>query len=229
MSITELEFKAALPAKFHSQVNQQTMDTINNLLFEPEMAESYRENFIGFSHVLQEGKFTIEAYVNAIKYCSFKIAGLTNKDSYIKTFPVRYKQHIARGTSEKTIDSYVCSYNKSKLVTSILEQAYIPTWLLNQDAVQTAVNKLMYLMEHAESEKVQADSANSILNHLKPPENNKIQLDIGMSSGTRDTLNDLRSTIKDLASMQRHNITNGMTNAKDVAESRIIEHEEYKE
>ena len=229
MPITEEEFKQALPVKFHSQINAAAINTINQVLYEPEMAEFYRNNLVTYSYILQEGKFTISDYINAIKYCSFKIAGLSNKESYIKTFPTRYKRHIANGVPDKAIDSYICSYNKTKLVMAILEQAYIPSWLLNQDAYQKGVNKLLWLMDNAQSEKVQGDAATSILSHLKPPENNKIQLDLGMSSGTRDTLNDLRSTLKDLASMQRNNITNGMSNAKDVAESRIIEHEEYKE
>lgn len=223
MQITESEFKEALPAKFHTQVNQQTIDTINSILFEPEMAETYRENFISYSHILQDGKFTIEAYVNAIKYCSYKIAGLTNKEAYIKTFPSRYKQHLARGTSEKTIDSYVCAYNKNKMVTAILEQAYIPSWLLNQDNYQKAINKQVWLMDNAESEKVQSDAANSILNHVKPPEQGKIQLDIGLG-GAKDTLSDLRNTLRDLAMVQQNNINNGLSNARDVAESKIIEH-----
>lgn len=224
MSLTEEEFKRALPAKLQSQANQQTLDTINQILVEPEMAEYYKENFITYSHILQEGKFSMEAYVNAIKYCSYKIAGLSNKDAYIKTFPARYKAHLAKGTSDKAIDSYIHAYNKTKLVTSILEQAYIPSWLLNQDAYQRAINVQLDLMQNADSEKVRSDAANSILNHLKPPEHSKIELDIGLS-GAKDTLNDLRKTMKDLASMQRSQIASGNIDAKTVAESRIIEHD----
>lgn len=224
MALTEEEFKRALPAKFHTQINQQAIDTVNQILVEPEMADYYKENFVTYSYILQDGKYSMEAYVNAIKYCSYKIAGLSNKDAYIKTFPVRYKAHLAKGTSDKAIDSYIHAYNKTKLVTAILEQAYIPSWLLNQDAYQRAINVQLDLMQNADSEKVRSDAANSILNHLKPPENNKIELDIGLS-GAKDTLNDLRKTMKDLASMQRTQIASGNVDAKTVAESRIIEHD----
>jgi hypothetical protein len=229
MPITAEEFKKALPVKFHSQVSAQSIANINQILYEPEMAEFYRNNFVDYSFILQEGRYSLEDYTNAIKYCSFKIAGLSNKESYIKTFPARYKRHIANGTTEKAIDSYISSYNKTKLVTAILEQSYIPVWLINQDNVQKAINKLVDLMANAQSEKVQGDAANNLLSHLKPPENNKIQLDIGIGSGARDTLNDIRTTLKDLASIQRVNIESGVSNAKDVAESKIIDHkpEEY--
>lgn len=228
MSITAEEFKQALPAKFHSQINQKTIDTINEVLVEPEMAEFYRSNFIDYSYILQEGKYTITDYVNAIKYCSFKIAGLTNRDAYIKTFPDRYKNHMSKGTSANAIDSYICAYNKTKLVTAILEQAYIPTWLLNQDAYQRAINVQLDLMMNADSEKVKSDAANSIMNHLKAPETSKIQLDIGLS-GAKDTLDDLRKTMKDLASIQHTQIANGNVDAKTIAESKIIEHEAEEE
>lgn len=223
MALTEEEFKRALPAKFHTQINQQAIDTVNQILVEPEMADYYKENFVTYSYILQDGKYSMEAYVNAIKYCSYKIAGLSNKDAYIKTFPVRYKAHLAKGTSDKAIDSYIHAYNKTKLVTAILEQAYIPSWLLNQDAYQRAINVQLDLMQNADSEKVRSDAANSILNHLKPPETSKIELDIGLS-GAKDTLDDLRKTMKDLASMQRSQIASGNIDAKTVAESRIIEH-----
>ena len=224
MALTEEEFKSALPAKFHSQINQQAIDTVNQILVEPEMADYYKENFITYSYVLQDGKYSMEAYVNAIKYCSFKIAGLSNKDAYIKTFPTRYKAHLAKGTSDKAIDSYIHAYNKTKLVTAIIEQAYIPVWLVNQDAYQRAINVQLDLMQNADSEKVRSDAANSILNHVKPPETSKIELDIGLS-GAKDTLDDLRKTMKDLASMQRTQIASGNIDAKTVAESRIIEHD----
>ena len=63
------------------------------------------------------------------------------------------------------------SYNKNKLVNLILEQSMIPSWVLNQDMYQKALNVQCELMLTANSEKV-SDAANSILTHLKPPQSN---------------------------------------------------------
>lgn len=225
MLMTLDEFKTALPAKLKRTVSKDTLDHVNQVLNEPEMYEFYRNNFIDYSHVLATGRNSVEEYVNAIKYCSFKIAGYSNKDSYIKTFPARYKQHMANGVNEKDLASYISAYNKTKLVSAILEQAYIPTWLLNQDAVQEAINTQVALMRTAESEKVKSDAANSLLNHLKPPEKSKIELDIGVKQDVNQ-IEQLRNAIKDLTEAQKQSITSGVKTVSKVAESKIIEHQE---
>ena len=140
MQLTETEFLEALPAKYHTNITQESIDSINEILKETEMLQTFRDNFISYTSILQNGKYKILDYTNAIKYCSYKMAGLNNKDSYIKTFPDRYKQHKANGVSEKTIDSYICAYNKNKLVTTILEQAYVPVWYLAGRASRNSVS-----------------------------------------------------------------------------------------
>lgn len=223
MQITDTEFLAALPTKYHSNLTPDTIDSINEILDDPEMLQTYRDNFISYTSILQNGKYKLIDYTNAIKYCSFKMAGLNNKDAYIKTFPDRYKQHKANGVAEKTIDSYICAYNKNKLVTTILEQAYVPVWLINQDAVQKAINTLVGLVTTSNSEKIKMESSIGLLNHLKPPENKKIQLDIGMD-GASSTIAEMRQAMKDLVSVQAQQLSNGNINAKHVIEGNIIEH-----
>ena len=136
MLMTLDEFKTALPAKLKRSVSKDTLDHVNQVLNEPEMYEFYRNNFIDYSHVLATGRNSVEEYVNAIKYCSFKIAGHTNKDAYIKTFPARYKQHMANGVSEKDLASYISAYNKTKLVSAILEHINNPINAHNKKLIE---------------------------------------------------------------------------------------------
>ena len=223
MLMTIDDFKEALPAKLRKNVNQATLQGVNNILNEPEMFEHYRNNFLNYSHVLTNSRNSIEEYVNAIKYCSFKIAGFNNKEAYIRTFNTRYQAHIANGVSEKDIASYISAYNKTKLVMSILEHAYIPMWLLNQDAVQLAINTQIGVMKDPDaSDKNKIDAANSILNHLKPPEKNKIELDIGIKHDISH-VSELRNVVSDMVAIQREAIETGTQSVKAIAESRIID------
>lgn len=223
MLLTIDEFKEALPAKLRKNVNTQTLANVNQILSEPEMYETYRNNFIDFSHILVNSRNSVEEYVNAIKYCSYKIAGFNNKESYIRTFSVRYQAHMANGISEKDLASYISAYHKTKLVTSILEHAYIPMWLLNQDAVQLAINTQIGVMKDPDaSDKNKIDAANSILNHLKPPEKSKIQLDIGVKQDV-SMIADLRNVVSDLVAVQKESIVSGTRTVKAIAESKIIE------
>lgn len=225
--LTVDQFKQVLPEKFKKTVNQELVDQINQTLSDPLMYDTYRDNLLSYSQVLQDGRFKIVDYVQAVKYCSHKIMGASNTEAFIKTFPNRYQRFIDNGTSQKDIASYITSYNKNKLVNLILEQSLIPSWVLNQDLYQKAINVQAELMMTANSEKVRSDAANSLLNHLKPPEVQKLELDIGVKPN--NMLEDLKNSLFDLAAQQQKVIEAGVVGLKDVREQRIkqvIEHDD---
>ena len=225
--LTTEQFKQVVPNQFKACVSQELIDQINKTLADPDMYETYRDNLLGYAHVMREGKFKMEDYINAIKYCSHKIMGASNIDAYVKTFPDKYQAMLSAGKNAKDISSFVTSYNKNKLVNLILEQSMIPSWVLNQDMYQKALNHQLYLMLNAKSEKVQSDAANSILVHLKPPEVTKVELDIGLKKDS--AMDDLKQNLAELALMQKQFISAGVTQVKDLAQQklvRVIDHDD---
>ena len=225
--LTAEQFKQVLPNQFKASVNQELIDHINKTLSDPNMYETYRDNLLSYAHIMREGKFKMEDYINAVKYCSHKIMGASNIDAFVKTFPDRYQQYLSNNVNAKDIASYVTAYNKNKLVNLILEQAMIPSWVLNQDMYQKALNHQLYLMLNAKSEKVQSDAANSILVHLKPPEVTKVELDIGLKKDS--AMDDLKQNLAELALMQKQFISAGVTQVKDLAQQklvRVIDHDD---
>lgn len=221
--LTVQEVAKALPSHLKTAATQDLVDTLNKLQIEPEAAEAIRDNFLSYAHVLKEGRFKMEDYLNAIGYVSFKLMGYSNKDAYAQVFPHRYEGMIARGVHEKDISAYVAAYHKNKLVTMILEQAIIPSWILNQDAYQKAINTQVHLMTHAKSEKVRADAANSILTHLKKPESK--QMELAITTKDNSGLEELKSKMLELAQIQRSLIEGGAASTRDIAHQRIIEAE----
>jgi hypothetical protein len=183
-ALTLDQFKQVLPAKMKKSVNQELLDRINSTLEHPETLAILRENMLSYTHVIQDGRFKLDSYVNAVKYCSFKFMGDTNRKAYIRTFPDKYTQFMADGVSEKDIASYYTAYNKSKLVTMIMEQALVPTHILNNHLYQDALNVQADLMMTATSEKVRCDAANSLLVNLKPPENKKTEINLGIEQSS---------------------------------------------
>jgi hypothetical protein len=214
------DFKAALPPKLKLAIGTDVHEKINDLLNNPDMCETYRENLLSYAHVMNEGRFKVANYVDAVKYCSHKMMVKTNIDSFSMTFPEKIKRWADQGVESKDIASYVSAYHKSKLVQLILEQAVIPLWLLNQDAAQKAINVLADLMISASSDKVKSDSASALLTHLKQPETKKIELDIGIKEGSAITA--LRDAQMELARLQRENVENGKSTLKEIANSSII-------
>ena len=187
-ALTEDEFKAALPPEVKKNINPALIMKINNTLKNEEEWESYRENLLSYTHVLQKGKFKMEQYLNAVRYVGFKVMGHTNKDAYIKTFPKKYNGFIQSGVTAKDISSYTTAYNKSKLVNLIFEQTLVPVHILNAPVLQEAINVQISIMKDEEvSPKVRSDAANSLMTHLKGPETKRVELDIAVDAG--DTIN----------------------------------------
>ena len=213
------DVKKAVPSHIRSNITQPLVDTLNNIAADPLIAEDIRNNFVSYSAVLKEGKFKVEDYLNAVAYVSYKIMGNTNEESYAKTFPHRYSALIAKGTAMKDIASYVSAYNKGKLVNLILEQTLVPTWVLNQDLYQKAINVQADLMRNAQSEKVRVEAANSLLTHLGKPKEGSFQISIGEveSSGMRE----MREMLREVAENQREAIGSGRMRTIDVAAQRI--------
>ena len=216
--ITVQSLKQALPANTKLTVSQSLVDQLNAVTTDPILAEHIRDNFISYNTVLQDGKYTTEEYLNAITYCTYKVMGLTNKDAYINTFPQRHQQLVARGASAKDISAYVAAYHKGKLVMAILDQAYVPIWLVNQDNYQKAINVQVDLMKNAQSELVRTQAANSILTHLAKPKDAMPQVAIQINQNTG--MNELLDTLAALAEKQVNLIDSGVT-AKELAAQKL--------
>lgn len=222
--MTVQQLKEALPKNLHSNATQELADTLNQLACAPEEADLVRENFITFSKVLSEGKFKTEDYLNAVRYCTYKIMGYTHRDAYAKTFPDRWNLLALKGAPDKDISAYVSGYHKGQLVTKILQQAMIPGWLLHQDAFHRAVKTQYDLMiDENVSPKVRVEAANSLMTHLKPPEAAKVQVDVSVKQS--GGIADLAAAMANLAQTQLEQIQAGGS-AREIGRVRVVGAEE---
>lgn len=214
--LTIQEVQKSLPPGHKSHITQDMVDQLNTLSKDPEEARYIRDNFVTFSQVLSEGRFKLGDYVRAVMYVSHKVMGKSNLESYKSTFPDRYKQMVADGRESKDIASYVAAYNKGKLVNMVYERAMIPTWVLNQDMFQSALNTNYEIMNDVnESGKVRVEAANSILTHLKKPESNKAELkiDIAMNDGMKA----LEQRMSEMADVQLRTIESKAMTVEEIA------------
>lgn len=218
--LTREMIERAMPANLKNAATQQFTDQINNIVVDPLIAEEVRNNFISYSGVLKDGKFKTEDYLHAVAYVSFKLRGDSNQDAYFKTFPARYQILLAKSTSTKDISAYVAAYARGKLVNMIIEQSLVPSWVLNQELYQKALTVQADLMQHAQSEKVRSDAANSILTHLtKPREAGPlVAIDMRETSG----ITELKTMLTQLAQTQRQAIQDGVP-TQAIAAQRIID------
>lgn len=218
--LTIADVTQAVPANLKSTVTQQFVDTVNTVVSDPDMAEQVRNNFISFAVVLREGKYKMQDYLNAVTYISYKMMDLSNHDAWCQTFPQRHAALVATGKTKKEISSHVSMYAKGKLVASVAEASFIPTWLLNRDIHQKAINQLADKMMNAASEKVQVEAAGLLLAHLAKPKESGPLVNINMAETSG--MNEMKEMLERLALQQQDMIQNGHT-TKEIAGQRIFE------
>lgn len=219
--ITIEQFKEVMPPGVRKNVNPELVDQINNVIAEPEVAAVFRENLIGLSSVMAEGKFKLNDYLHAVKFVSHKLLKDTHIAAWSKTFPSRYNAAVKRGDRRSEIAAVASRYASSKLVVLLMGQTMMPTHILNAPLFQEALNVQAELMRSAKSEKVRSDAAAKLMDTLKPPETTKIELDIGIKEDS--TIQELRQTTMELVNQQRKMIEGGHASVRAIAESTIVE------
>ena len=218
--ITVEELKRALPPTFKESATKELADTINAITADPVLAEHIRDNFITYANVLMEGRFSLNAYISAIQYATFKFMGYSNQEAYFRTFPQRQAEFIATGKSSKDISAYVSAYHKNKMVTAILEKALIPIHVLYQDVHHDAIRTQADLMRTATSELVRMQAANSLLTHLaKPKEAANMQVAIQVNNNSE--MDAMRKMLSDLSEQQLRMVDVGVS-AKDLAGQKLV-------
>lgn len=222
--LVKADLVKAVPPQFKSAITESLVDMINNVTTDQIAAEEIRNNFITYTAVLKEGKYKMQDYLNAVQYVSYKQMGMSNRDAYFKTFPDRQAQLIGRGATDKDISSYVSAYHKGKLVNSIMEQVLVPSWILNQDLFQRALNTQAKIMDDEDvNPRDRVAAANSLLTHLSKPKDaiTNINLDLRENSG----LTELKNTLEQMAKKQQELIVGGVS-TKDIAGATLVREDE---
>lgn len=217
------EFLRALPKNYSGQVSDELIQDINQVLVDPNLRENFKENLVTYVSVLTKGNLSLKRYIEAVKFVSYKLMNMSSVEAYSKVFPDRYKRLLDENTSDSQIASFAAAYNRTQLVTSILEQTLIPTHILNAGLYQEAINTNAHLMRTANSELVRQKAASDLMNALAPPVAAKVEMNIGVKDN--DTISELKTVIAELSEVQRKQIQNGYATAKQVAGSRIIQGE----
>lgn len=225
--LTLEQVQVAAPKERRVLFTQDIIDKVNQVSSDPTVRQAVKENFISYLHVLRDTFCSVEDYLNAVKYCSLKMMGLSNIDAYSRVFPDRIANMKAKAMPQKDIASIVSAFGRTKAVVKIMEQAAIPAWLLHQDAFNKAVAVQVELMTTAKSERVRAMAADSILNKLGRPDNvPTINIDMRNNVAETNGIDDLKNMITKLAKTQKDLIEKGAFSTKQVAEAEIIDVEE---
>lgn len=213
------EIKLAVPRQHRSKITPEFIDTLGKFVDDPDFGEFYGKNIISYSSVLQDGKFKINDYFNAVAFVSHKMLGCSNLAAYHKVFPDKVKRLLGKNISDKDLHTYAAVYNKGLLVTKITEQTLYPDHIVYASIRHKAIHTQANLLEHPNPHIAQK-AADSLMTHLKTPEKSTMQLEIGTKDG--GIIADLASALSNLSNAQRGLIIDGSSNAQDIAHSPLL-------
>jgi len=225
--ISKEELQKSMPENKRKFVNDEMVDMINeinnSLEFHPG---EFVQNFMTFTNVLMGTRYSVKQYVDAVKFCTYMLSGMTQIDAYKMTFPDIIERRRISGLSDKTNESAASNYNQNQIVRKILAQSQIPTRLIYGHAKAQAVEVLISKMtDPTAGHRINMESADKLLAHLKDPEENKFTFEHAVTEEAKDTIQQLREAVGMMSNAQSEKINAGLMSVKDIAESKIIEAE----
>lgn len=224
MGFSKEVLQKVLPKKHSSMITDEIVDFLNKAETNPSTVDEFRENFMTYSKVLSEGKYSLEEYVNAVKFVTNKMLGYTDIDSYALVFPDRYERVMEDNNNNRDVVSvYASRYKKTKLVTQILEQTIVPSYIYNAPYFQEAILEAVKIMQTSKSDIARVNACSIVLTHTKPPEEQKLQLEIGVKENNE--VADLMSSMKELANTQLEMLKQGAT-VKQISSTEVVPSEE---
>ncbi len=210
--LTVAKLRDIFPGK-KATITQETVDLINETQKNPEFdGHKMIDNMMSLQNVMMKNSGSMVDFINAVKFCAFLEVDNKYIEAYKNTFYdrdfVKLRAGAAAGSKEyKELTSAASRYRKSPMVVDILTQANVPLYLMFQGTTYEAVNVLADEMTSARHSKDRIAAAKAILEHVKPPENVKVELDIGVSGGS--ALEDLNAQLEAVAGNQMKLLENG--------------------
>ena len=76
--VQDQDLVEALPPQMRKGFNQATLETIANVIADPDAMERFKENFITYTTALTGQKYSLQQYIDAVMYVSYKKMGYKN-------------------------------------------------------------------------------------------------------------------------------------------------------
>jgi len=137
-----------------SDAKQLLVDRINSIIDTDENGEFFEQSLLDYSSLIKNTRYTVEQYINAIRYCSLKMI-MPKYKAWGRVFPTRLATLEQKAKDNnwckqdfvKTAGSYATTYERNPLTVSVDSEMMIPTHLLYAGYRNKAVEKLISLMD----------------------------------------------------------------------------------
>jgi len=212
--ITLKELKDLLPIKYKNKSSDRLVKYVNRLILNPDYGDEFAEMFVTSITVLS-GRvvYTIDQFIDACKFLCLLAMELSVTDAYIRVFPDRWtnKKAAHPDATEHDMRGESARFGHNTLVNKVREQKQLKFHLVNQDVAQRMVAQLEWLAFNARSDVAKVSAATAVLKETRPPETQKVELEVGLGEKTIEIQQQQTLVLKKIALNQQELYKQGYT------------------
>lgn len=192
----------------------EALELIRKSIDEPSF-DGFRfiDTMVTYQSALNNERTSLVDYLNAVRFCSYlEVYEGNATKAYADAFKDRDfvknrvdKEHTTK--EYKELSFAASRYRKNPIVVNILTQAEVPLYLMFQGYRYKAVARLVKEMESANLAKDRINAADRLLTHLKPPENLKIELDVGLKKDS--VVDEYENMLANMVAKQKELLASG--------------------
>lgn len=224
--ITVDKLKTLFPTK-KGTITDETASLINEATSDPMFnGDEFVQQMLSYRAVMEQNSYSMKDYIMALKFCAYLEV---ESDNFTEAYKrarandpwVIERTNAAPGTPlYNELTGAASRYRKRPIVKKILTQADMPLYLMFQGARYEAVAQLAKEMTTAAYSKDRISAADKLLTHVKPPDDIKIELEVGMNEEAKSATQMLNEQLMKVAMGQKAQLEAGMSIA-DVQKLKI--------
>ena len=223
-AIDDAEFRKQLKTNTKKEFGNDAMELVDAICKDGEFdGDIFKNQMIAFGDALKGNtRATPTDYVKAIQYCSYLALDKGRVTAYKKTFPDR----VAKKKTDAAVRSSASIYHRTDLVQAIVKASQVPMHLMFITERYNAINKLVSLMNDPDaSHRIQMESADKLLGHIKPPEDSKLTVDLNINN---DAIQSLDQKLEMLAENYMNRASQGKITAQDIVDAEFVNEKDSK-
>lgn len=225
-NLTVAKIKKFLPKGTSVRLTEEIVEKLTHVEQETGIDQGlFEEQLLSYLHLMEAGA-GIEKLANAIKFCNLRmLPKMGNEKAWMIVFPEKTKEILERG---EDCSSFASMYNSTKMVREISKLLLVPVYI-SHAPVHIAMHKKLYDLSNGigankrdyVSPTVQMNASIALMEATRMPEDNSIELKIGMSDDAKSVQLGLTEQLARMAEIQLQRLEKG-ENIADVQRLNII-------
>lgn len=204
--ITREKLMEFVPRGYGGKVTDAVLEMIRRVEQDTGMDQGlFEEQLLSYTHLLGPG-VSFEKLINAIKFVALREVARGQARAYKIVFPEKAAEIEARGGS---VDSFATMYASTKVVVEVQKLNMVSASITHRPLANQMLKKMTDLAngiganpDDRVSPTVQLNAAIAVYEAVKMPEDNTMELKIGMSDSALSAQENLAEQLKRMADLQ---------------------------